>query len=55
MLEVIVLTPADWCQLRALRLAGLAEAPAAFGSALAEWTGKGDTEHRWRARLSSVP
>jgi hypothetical protein len=38
-----------------LRLAALAEAPEAFGSTLAEWTGAGDAEDRWRARLSSVP
>lgn len=40
---------------RELRLAALAEAPAAFGSTLAEWTGAGDTAQRWRARLLSVP
>ena len=36
-------------------LRALAEAPYAFGSTLAEWTGSGDTEERWRNRLSSVP
>lgn len=29
-------------------------APAAFGSALAEWSGTGDTEQRWRGRLAGV-
>lgn len=55
MLDVITLTPNDWRQWRELRLAALAEAPAVFGSTLADWTGEGDTEDRWRARLSSVP
>jgi hypothetical protein len=53
-LDVITLTPNDWRQWRELRLAALAEAPAVFGSTLADWTGEGDTEDRWRARLSSV-
>ena len=44
----------DWRLWRELRLAALAEAPGAFGSKLSEWTGPGDTEQRWRARLSSV-
>jgi ribosomal protein S18 acetylase RimI-like enzyme len=30
----------------------LAEAPYAFGSQLADWQGVGDSEKRWRARLS---
>lgn len=52
MLEVRALTPDDWPLWRDLRLAALAEAPDAFGSTLAEWTGEGDREERWRARLS---
>jgi GNAT superfamily N-acetyltransferase len=36
-------------------LSALAEAPYAFGTKLAEWQGAGDTEARWRARLSTVP
>jgi ribosomal protein S18 acetylase RimI-like enzyme len=49
------LTPDDWQLWRGLRRAALAEAPAAFGSTLAEWSGPGDTEERWRTRLSGVP
>jgi ribosomal protein S18 acetylase RimI-like enzyme len=33
----------------------LEEAPQAFGSKLADWSGAGDTEARWRGRLESVP
>jgi ribosomal protein S18 acetylase RimI-like enzyme len=51
-IELRVLTPDDWRTWRALRLAALAEAPAAFGSRLADWQGEGDQEERWRARLS---
>jgi len=53
-LAVRVLTPHDWPLWRALRLAALTEAPGAFGSTLAQWSGSGDTERRWRDRLSSV-
>lgn len=42
----------DWKAWRALRLEALREAPYAFGSTLAEWTGDGDTEARWRDRLA---
>jgi ribosomal protein S18 acetylase RimI-like enzyme len=52
MIELQVLTPDDWGVWRAQRLAALAEAPAAFGSRLADWQGEGDQEERWRARLS---
>lgn len=45
----------DWRVWRELRLAALAEAPAAFGSRLSEWQGAGDREERWRARLTDVP
>lgn len=45
----------DWPIWRRLRREALAEAPAAFGSTLAEWSGPGDTEARWRARLTDVP
>jgi ribosomal protein S18 acetylase RimI-like enzyme len=51
MLELRTLEPDDWPVWRELRLAALAEAPDAFGSTLADWTGAGDREERWRARL----
>ena len=54
MITLRTLTPEDWRAWRELRLAALAEAPAAFSSTLAEWQGPGDTEARWRARLSNV-
>lgn len=53
--ELRALALDDWVLWRELRLRALAEAPYAFGSTLAEWTGSGDTEERWRNRLSSVP
>jgi GNAT superfamily N-acetyltransferase len=54
MISIRRLTPDDWRDWRNLRLAALREAPYAFGSALADWQGAGDTEERWRARLMSV-
>jgi ribosomal protein S18 acetylase RimI-like enzyme len=54
-IDVLVLTPDDWRLWRKLRLAALAEAPGAFGSSLAGWSGSADTEQRWRARLANVP
>ncbi len=50
-----VVGPDDWPEWRSLRLASLAEAPEAFWSTLAEWSGPHDTEARWRERLSSTP
>ncbi len=52
--DVLVLTPDDWPLWRQLRLAALGEAPGVFGSTLAEWSGSGDTEQRWRDRLANV-
>jgi ribosomal protein S18 acetylase RimI-like enzyme len=46
--------PDSWRRWRALRLAALADAPEAFGSTLAEWSGAGDVESRWRDRLGGV-
>lgn len=45
----------DWRIWRQLRLQALAEAPYAFSTDLADWQGAGDTEERWRSRLSAVP
>lgn len=50
----MVLTPNDWRLWRELRLGALAEAPDAFAATLADWSGAGDMEHRWRARLENV-
>ncbi|WP_298803667.1 GNAT family N-acetyltransferase [uncultured Pseudokineococcus sp.] len=44
----------DWPLWRRLRRAALADAPGAFGSTLAQWSGDGDREERWRARLREV-
>jgi RimJ/RimL family protein N-acetyltransferase len=49
------ITAGDWPLWRAVRLSALAEAPYAFGSTLASWTGAGDQEKRWRQRLTTVP
>jgi ribosomal protein S18 acetylase RimI-like enzyme len=51
-IELRVLTPDDWKDFRALRLAALSEAPYAFGSTLESWSGDGDREDRWRRRLT---
>lgn len=53
-IETLVVGPDDWRLWRELRLAALGDAPAAFGSTLAEWSGPGDTEPRWRGRLRDV-
>lgn len=53
--DLVILTPDDWRLWRELRLEALREAPAAFGSTLADWQGAGDQEARWRQRLTSVP
>ena len=52
---VRALSPDDWRLWRELRQAALSEAPQAFASTLADWSGANDTEDRWRARLAAVP
>lgn len=52
--DVAVVTAEEWRLWRGLRHAALADAPDAFGSTLAEWSGAGDTEARWRGRLEDV-
>ncbi len=54
-LVVTRLDPGDWARWRDLRQEALRESPAAFSAKLADWQGRGDTEHRWRSRLESVP
>lgn len=49
-----VLEADDWPTWRSLRRAALADAPDAFGATLAQWTGAGDNEQRWRERLAAV-
>lgn len=54
-MELRVFTEEDWEAWRVLRRQALTEAPEAFYSTIAEWTGEGDVEERWRQRLRSVP
>jgi ribosomal protein S18 acetylase RimI-like enzyme len=44
----------DWESFRTLRRRALGDAPDAFATPLADWSGPGDTEARWRARLAAV-
>lgn len=53
--ELRQITADDWRLWRELRLAALRDAPAAFSSRLSDGTGPGDTEDRWRTRLTSFP
>ncbi len=55
MVEVSRLREDDWQLWRTLRRSALTEAPDAFEATLAEWTGDGDSELRWRDRLRTVP
>jgi ribosomal protein S18 acetylase RimI-like enzyme len=55
MISIRTLSERDWTEWREMRLAALAEAPSAFASTVAEWTGAGDIEERWRNRLRTVP
>jgi ribosomal protein S18 acetylase RimI-like enzyme len=54
-IDLLRVTDNDWRLWRGLRLAALEEAPYAFSQKLSDWTGTGDTEGRWRARLTTVP
>ncbi len=47
------LTPTDWTLWKQVRLAALADSPAAFGSALVEWVEA--PQERWELRLLDVP
>lgn len=52
-MKITRIGPDDWEQFRAVRLASLADAPAAFGSRHEDWVDA--SEARWRARLTDVP
>ncbi|MFL6286866.1 MAG: GNAT family N-acetyltransferase [Actinomycetes bacterium] len=54
MLLVRVISSDDWPEWRRLRREALRESPDAFDSVLADWSGPGDTEQRWRNRLNAV-
>jgi ribosomal protein S18 acetylase RimI-like enzyme len=54
-LALRVLTPEHWQFFRELRREALRDAPEAFSATFAQWSGDGDREDRWRARLTEVP
>lgn len=54
-LALRVLSPEHWSSFRELRREALRDAPDAFSATLAQWSGDGDREERWRARLTEVP
>lgn len=45
----------DWTVWRELRLAALADSPAAFRATYEHWSGPADTEQNWRNRLADRP
>lgn len=55
MVELHRAEPDDWSEWRSARLDALTESPRAFTTVLSDWEGQGDTERRWRDRLTSVP
>ena len=52
-MDIAQLNPDDWERFRAVRLASLSDAPAAFGSRYEDWLDA--SEERWRSRLTDVP
>lgn len=52
-MDITGIGPADWERFRDVRLASLAEAPAAFGSRYADWVDA--PAERWQSRLSQGP
>jgi ribosomal protein S18 acetylase RimI-like enzyme len=48
-----ILNPDDWPEWRSVRLDALSDAPAAFGSGLADWIDA--TDERWHSRIDDVP
>jgi ribosomal protein S18 acetylase RimI-like enzyme len=55
MISIRTVSADDWREWRELRREALREAPDAFGSTLAGWSGDGDYEARWRDRLETLP
>ncbi len=52
-MDIVRIGPDDWEQFKAVRLASLSEAPAAFGSRHADWVDA--PVERWQDRLTQVP
>ena len=52
-MEITQIGPDDWEAFRAVRLASLSEAPAAFGSRYDDWVDA--PAERWTSRLTQVP
>lgn len=52
-IEIVRIGAEDWEQFREVRLASLADSPAAFGSRHDDWVEA--PEERWRTRLTDVP
>lgn len=55
MVELHRAEPDDWSEWRSARLDALTGSPRAFTTVISDWEGQGDTERRWRDRLTSVP